>query len=381
MTMLAKTNSIAAIADWAERARRIGEAIADHADRHDREDSFVEEGFALLKQEGFMTALVPEEFGGGGASFADICEAIRVLAQSCGSTALAYSMHCHLVAVAAWRAKHQAAPTEGLLRRVAAENLWLVSTGGNDWLSSGGSAERVEGGFRITARKPFASGCNAGDLLNTSALYTDPGAGPTVLHFGVSLKAEGVRIEESWQTMGMRGTGSNDVVLEQVFVPEAGVAGRRPAGEWHMLFHVISKIAFAFIYSAYLGVAESARDIAIASAGPRQPAAVPAQLAGEMENHLLMARLAHAEAVRIAQDAEPGPETTSAAMQCRQLIGQNAIAAVERALELAGGSAFYRRHALERRFRDIQAARFHPLQAKPQLDLTGRVALGWPLDG
>lgn len=378
--MLAKTNSITASTDWAARAREIGEVIAAHTDRHDRDDSFVEEGFALLKQEGFMTALVPLEFGGGDASFAEICDAVRILAHGCGSTALAYAMHCHLVAVAAWRARHQGAPTEGLLRRVAAENLTLVSTGGNDWLSSGGVAEKVEGGFRVTARKPFASGCLAGDLLNTSALYSDPEAGPTVLHFGVPLKAEGVRIEPSWQVMGMRGTGSNDVVLEQVFVPDAGVAGRRPAGEWHMLFHVISKIAFAFVYSAYLGVAESARDIAIASASGRAAGAMPAQLAGEMENHLLMARLAHAEAVRIAEAAEPGPEATSAAMQCRQLVGQNAIATVERALELAGGAAFYRRHALERRFRDIQAARFHPLQAKPQLDLTGRVALGWPLE-
>ena len=67
-------------------------------------------------------------------------------------------------------------------------------------------------------------------------------------------------------------------------------------------------------------------------------------------------------------------------MQCRQLTGQYAIAAVEKALELAGGSAFYRKNTLERLFRDIQAARFHPLTEKPQLDLTGRVALGWPLD-
>jgi alkylation response protein AidB-like acyl-CoA dehydrogenase len=304
-----------------------------------------------------------------------------MLARSCGSTALAFSMHCHLVAVAAWRHKHQGAPTDGLLKRVAAENLVLVSTGGNDWLSSGGEAVKVEGGFRVSARKPFASGSAMGDLLNTSALYDDPEAGPTVLHFAVPLGAEGVRIEPTWQVMGMRGTGSNDVVLDEVFVPDAGVAGRRPAGEWHMLFHVISKMAFAFIYSAYLGVAEAARDLAVAAAQKRPPNPLVAQLAGEMENALMLARLANAEAITIAQDAAPGPQTTSAAMQCRQLTGKHAIAAVEKALELAGGSAFYRRNTLERLFRDIQAARFHPLTEKPQLDLTGRVALGWPLEG
>lgn len=378
--MLAKTESIIADDIWLEQAEGVSIEIAEHAATHDADDSFVEEGFAALKRAGFFSALVPADLGGGGASIATICECIRILAHGCGSTALAFSMHCHLVAVAAWRREHQGAPTEGMLRRVAAENLVLVSTGGNDWLSSGGSAEKVEGGFRVTARKPFASGSAIGDLLNTSALYVDPEEGPTVLHFAVPLDADGVRIEPTWQTLGMRGTGSNDVVLEGVFVPDAGVAGRRPAGEWHMLFHVISKIAFAFIYSAYLGVAEAARDLAVDAAQKRAPNTLAAQLAGEMENALLLARLANAEAIALAEHAEPGPETTSAAMQCRQLTGQHAIAAVEKALELAGGSAFYRRNALERHFRDVQAARFHPLTEKPQLDLTGRVALGWPLE-
>ena len=85
----------------------------------------------------------------------------------------------------------QQAPVEGLLKRVAAENLILVSSGGSDWLPSSGRAERVEGGYRVTARKIFASGCPMGDMLMTSAVHDDPEAGPTVLHFGVPFKAEG----------------------------------------------------------------------------------------------------------------------------------------------------------------------------------------------
>lgn len=379
--MLAKTEGKSAAASWPERAQGIADEIASYAAAHDAADSFVEDGFARLKSEGFFKALVPAELGGGGASTAEVCESIRILGRACGSTALAFSMHCHLVAVAAWRREHQNAPTEGMLKRVAAEDLVLVSTGGNDWLDSGGSAEKVDGGFRVTARKPFASGSPMGDLLNTSARYDDPETGPTVLHFAVPLTAEGVRIEPTWRAMGMRGTGSNDIVLDGVFVPDAGIAGRRPAGEWHMLFHVIAKMAFAFIYSAYLGVAEGARDLAIGSAAKRAPDPSAAQLAGELENELLLASLANAHAIVIAEQWAPGPATTSAAMQCRQLTGHHAIAAVTKALELAGGSAFYRKNALERMFRDIQAARFHPLQEKPQRELTGRVALGWPVDG
>ena len=367
--------------DWNERAHRVAEAIRGHTAAHDADDSFVTEGYAALKDDGFFTALVPEELGGGGASVSEICDAIRVLAAACGSTALAFSMHSHLVAVAAWRWRHQGAPTEGMLRRVAGEGLILVSSGGSDWLESGGTAEKVEGGFRINGRKPFSSGSPGADLLSTSAVYDDPENGPTVLHFSVPLKAEGVELVETWQVLGMRGTGSNDIVLTDVFVPDAAIMGRRPKGVWHMLFHIISMIAFPLIYSAYLGVAEGARDLALAAAKKRPGGAQLPQLAGEMENALMSGRLAHRRMTELADTGSPGPETTSEAMVLRTLVAKAAIETVERAVLLAGGGAFYRRMGLERAWRDVQAARFHPLQEKPQLELTGRVALGWGIDG
>ena len=107
---------------------------------------------------------------------------------------------------------------EPLLRRVGAEELILVSSGGSDWLPGSGTATRVDGGYRVTARKIFSSGCPSGDLLITSAVYDDPEAGPTVLHFPVPLRDHGVKILDTWHTMGMRATGSHDVVLEAVAV-------------------------------------------------------------------------------------------------------------------------------------------------------------------
>ena len=85
---------------------------------------------------------------------------------------------------------------------------------------------------------------------STSAVLDDPQAGPTVLHFPVPLNAPGVTIQDTWHTLGMRGTGSHDVVLDDVFVPDAAVAGRRPQGQWHHLFHVIAMIALPLIYAA-----------------------------------------------------------------------------------------------------------------------------------
>ena len=367
--------------DWLARADRIAGEIAGHAARHDADESFVSEGYQLLKDEGFFKALVPAELGGAGAGYGEICHAIRRIAASCGATALAFSMHSHLVAAAAWRWRHQNAQTDGLLKRVAAEDLILVSSGGSDWLKSAGAAVKTEGGFLINARKIFSSGCPAGDLLVTSAVYDDPGSGPTVLHFAVPLKAVGVTILDTWHVMGMRGSGSHDVELKNVFVPDAAIAGRREQGKWHMLFHIISMIAFPLIYSAYLGVAEGARAKALEIARNKPDDGNLSNLVGEMENAFAAAAMAVDQLIHNAQTAEPSPETTNRAVIARTLAGQAAIRTVERAMEVAGGASFYRRIGLERAFRDIQGARFHPLQEKAQLRYTGLLALGLDIDG
>jgi acyl-CoA dehydrogenase len=366
--------------DWVGLADRIGQEIAAQAAHHDRDGSFVAEGYAALKAAGFFKAHVPEAFGGGGADYRTMCEAIRRLATHCGATALAFSMHCHLVAVPAWRWRHEKAPVEGLFKRLVAEDLILVSSGGSDWLPGSGRAERVEGGYRITARKIFSSGCPVGDLLMTSAILDDPEAGPTVLHFPVSFKAEGVRILETWDAMGMRGTGSHDVALEAVFVPEAAIAARRPAGKWHMLFHHIYALAFPMVYSAYVGVAEAARARALGVVRERPDRAASVVAAGMLENAWTKAELALERMIRIAETEPPGEVRTNRAAIARTLTGQAAIETVERAIELVGGASFHRATGLERAFRDVQGARFHALREVPQLEMTGRLALGLGID-
>ena len=366
---------------WLAKVEEIAAAIEARAEECDATDAFVAESYRLLAEQGLFKALLPSEFGGGGATISEVCLAIRRLGQSCGSTALAFSMHSHLVAVAAWRWRHQKAPTEGLLRKVGEDDAILVSSGGSDWLPSGGTAVKVEGGYRVTAVKPFSSGSPVANILGTSAVYDDPEAGPTVLHFPVPLDAEGVTIKDNWRVLGMRGTGSNDIELKEVFIPDAAITERRPQGKWHILFHIISMIAFPLIYSAYVGVAEEARLHALAAVGKRPESEAAAILAGEMENAFAETELAHARMMWLADNAEPGPGTTSAAMVCRTLAGNAAIATVEKAMEMVGGGGFYRKLGLERAFRDIQAARFHPLQAKQQQRFTGRLALGWAIDG
>jgi alkylation response protein AidB-like acyl-CoA dehydrogenase len=187
-----------------------------------------------------------------------------------------------------------------------------------------------------------------------------------------------VTVLDTWRTLGMRGTGSNDVLIEDLFVPDASVAVSRKAGEWHPLFQIIATIAFPLIYSVYLGVAESARGIAIDLAKKKQMNQHILSLAGRMDTALRAAQLAHGWMLDVVERNAPSAETVNEAMIGRRLVAENAIKAVELAMELAGGAGFYRDSGLERRFRDIQGARYHPLQAGPQAEYSGAMALGLP---
>lgn len=362
--------------DWLDIARELGPRFADRAAAVDDEDLFVAENFAELKASGLAAAGVPAELGGGGASHAELAAVLRELAQHCGSTALAFAMHTHQVAVAAWRWKHQKAPVDGLLKRVAAERIGLLSSGGSDWLYGSGAATRVDGGFRINARKVFVSGAPAGNLLLTSAVYDDSEAGPTVLHFAVPMNAAGVEIVPTWRALGMRGTGSHDVVLHDVFIADAGISGRRPQGKWHPLFHIISMLAFPLVYAVYVGVAEAARNAAVREAASRRTDDHLVYLIGGIDNELAAARLALADMLAAAATDQPGFAVTNRVMIGRSLVARSVLAVAELALEAVGGQSFYRSRGLERLFRDLQAARFHPLADGAQRDYAGRTALG-----
>src|SRR4051794_41166938 len=120
--------------DWVTVMQQLGAEFATRTAGHDEDDSFVAENYASLKEAGAFAAGVPSELGGGGASHSELCASVRELARHCSSTALAFSMHTHLVAALAyaWRSGNTA--VEPMLRRVAAEKLVLISTGGSDWL-------------------------------------------------------------------------------------------------------------------------------------------------------------------------------------------------------------------------------------------------------
>ena len=213
----------------------------------------------------------------------------------------------------------------------------------------------------------------------TGAIEDDPKEGPTVLQFGVPMNAKGVSIEETWDSLGMRGTGSHDVVFDGVFVPDAAIAARRKPDVWHPLLHLVSMIAFPIVYSVYTGIAEKARDIAVAQAAKRRDPAYRAL--GELETEL--AAVAHGlrRLVAFCETATPGPETTNTVFIHRSLVARERVAhgrsrdgrhrrrrATSAASVWSGCSATSRARA------SIRCRRV-------QRRLAGRMALGLPIDG
>jgi acyl-CoA dehydrogenase len=364
--------------DWLATAKKLSDDFATRAGKHDAEDSFVAENYAALRDAKLFSAPVPSELGGGGATYAEHAGMIRALGRGCGSTALAYSMHSHLLQATIWRHRHNATPpAEPLLRRIAKEELILVSSGGSDWLDGSGTLTKEDGNYKFSARKIFGSGGPSGDLLLTTGVYDDPQNGPTVLHFGVNMKGPGVTVQDNWRTMGMRGTGSNDIVIENVVVADAGVSVRRPKGKWHRFFDVISPIVWPLVLSAYVGVAEQAHDIALGLAAKRKDDTVTQDLVGEMRTQLLIAQDTLERMTAVATtDYEPSIALSDLTYRRKTTLAGAAVRTVELAMESASGTAFFRSTGLERCFRDIQAVRYHPWQEHKQYRFSGRVALG-----
>jgi alkylation response protein AidB-like acyl-CoA dehydrogenase len=365
---------------WLKLAHEMGREFESRGAKHDRDDSFVSEDYATLKAHGFMSATIPEEFGGGGVSHSLMCDLLRVLGQYAGSTALAQSMHQHLVAASIWKYRHGQAGPE-ILKKVAAQQIVLVSTGARDWLESNGEMIKCDGGFKVSGLKRFASQSAIGDVLVTSAPYESPDEGWQVLHFPVPMNSEGVTVLNDWQTLGMRGTGSNSVKLENVFVADASIALRRPRGKFHPSFIVVSAVALPMVMSVYVGIAQRAAREAIETLKrQKNPKPHLAPAVGAMINALTTAEVALKDMIRLANnlDFKPGSQLVQDAM-CRKTIVANAcVEVVKQAMDIVGGQGFYREFGMERRFRDIQAAKYHLLAEPEQQRFLGEYLLSHP---
>ena len=364
-----------------EWAASFGPLLAEHAERHDRDGTFVEEGHAAIREAGLLAIGVPEELGGKGATIRQISMVQRELAKHCASTALASAMHQHIVAFGAWRYRREMPGAEAMLRRVAEEKIVLVSTGGADFTKPRGKAEKVDDGYKVSGTKIFCSQSPVGTALSTLLPYENPETGLRVLSMSVPLAAEGVTVLDNWDTLGMRGTGSNDVTLENVFVPDAAVAADRPHGVMDPPLQAIASIAMGIVAAVYLGVAEGAYNAALAAAESKKDDLIVQRQVGLMASRLRIASWALDGALAtIGDDPTPSMENVAAVMAAKREISLAGIEVCDIALEVGGGAAYFKGSPIERAYRDIRAVKFHPLNMEASLVHAGRVALGVPAE-
>jgi alkylation response protein AidB-like acyl-CoA dehydrogenase len=361
----------------AAAAAELGPTIAEHAARHDDEGTFVVEGFDLLRRSGYLAAPVPTELGGGGATTEQVAWAQHELAQHDASTALASSMHLHVVLTNAWRYRRGLPGSEPMLRRVAEEGIVVASTGGGDFTVPTGIAHWADGGWTLSGRKSFVSGAPVASLVSAWAVTEDGEA----IGFGLPLNAPGTRVVETWDAPGMRGTASHDVVFDDVFIPEEKITARREPGAFAPVLAIIGAKALPVIAATYLGVATGARDAVVERLRGTSRAEDPGlrRTVGLIDQRLLSGRSTLAAALgELGDDPEPTPETLRLATLAKRVVIEEARAVGDLAMDVAGGRAYRHGDAIEQAWRDLRAGPYHPLDHELTLRYAGDLALGRP---
>ena len=363
------------------RAHACGPVLAADAARYDRAGSWVDGSFEAIREAGLLRIAVPTELGGDGATIRQVAMVQRELAAHCGSTALASAMHQHVTAFTAWRYRRGLPGAEATLRRIADDGIVVVSTGGGDFTHPTGIAVPVAGGYSVSGRKSFVSQAPVGAVLSTMFTFDDPERGRRVLNVAVPFAADGVSIVENWDTMGMRGTASHDVVFDDVFVPDERVLADRPHGTIDGPLQVISSIAFPVIGAVYLGIAEGAYRHTLAHYVDRTADVTVQRRVGLMRHRLQVASWALDGALTlVGDDPVPSMSNVVAVMAAKREIVLAAADVTELAMELGGAQTFRSGSPIERAYRDVRAGRFHPFDPETTLIHAGRAELGLSSD-
>lgn len=368
-------------------ARLAGE-FARRAAEHDTEASFPFENFRHLHEAGLLALVDPPSAGGRGAGLRDALAVVGGVARGEPSTALVLVLQ-YLFHGQMWRSPHWPDALRERVARSAARdgaliNVLRVEPEMGTPLRGGlpaTLARKVPGGWRISGTKIFSTGSPALSWLAVWARTEgeDPHTGSWV----VPRDAEGIEIREVWNHIGMRASGSHEVVFRDVFVPDGHKADVRPAAAWAVPDPVTTAWMVTLFSAVYDGIARSARDWLVGFLKTRTPSALGGPLSGvprlqetvgEIEGLLLTNRLL-LRSLAAAVDAGTAPPATESLL-VKRTVAENAIAAVAKAVEVSGNPGLSRDNPLERHYRDVLCARVHAPQNDMILTAAGRAALG-----
>jgi alkylation response protein AidB-like acyl-CoA dehydrogenase len=357
---------------------------------YDRDNQFFADDFEELRQAGYLLLAVPEEFGGHGKSLAQVCHEQRRLAYRAPATALAVNMQVYWTGVAEDLFRMGDTSLAWLLEEAARGEIFAAghAEAGNDLpvLLSTSSAERVEGGYRFTGRKMFGSLTPVWTRLGVHAMDTSDPQHPIVVHGFMSRDAQGYEIKDTWDTLGMRSTRSDDTILDGVFIPDRYVARRVPAGGIDPYIGSLFAWALMNFGNIYHAIALRARDLTVNSARKKTSLAVSRTMVyhPEVQHQAAEMTLAidavEAHLDRIAQDwsdgVDYGVEWPSKIVSAKYHAVESAKRVVDLAMDISGGSGMFKTSELERLYRDVRRGGFHPANSALVHEIVGKTTLG-----
>lgn len=370
-------------------AGKLADTFAERAPEHDRDNTFPAENYVDLRAAGFLRLTVPTELGGQGATLEELVPVLERLAMGDGSTALAVAMHISPIGqwATVWRQTRNPRLAELLSQAADDKLIWasITSEPGmrNDMTDAKTAAVKVDGGFRLTGRKAYATNSAVATHCSTSARWEDAEGGPRLILCRVALDAPGVTIHKTWDTMGMRGTQSNDVVYEDVFVADEDVVHSLPVGHLDArVFETVWSWAMGAFAAVYTGIAAGALDWATTQLAGRGKGTDPLvqDTIGECEILVESARALnyrHAEEVSSRRLFELGvQEGIARCALVKYVASNNATLVLRRLVDVLGGASFSRKLPYERMWRDAQAGTFMPMGNQAARKIIGASALG-----
>lgn len=353
------------------RVRVMGPSLTERAVRYDREASFPFENFADFRREGLLALCVPAEHGGLGASYADYVRVSEEIGRYCGATALTFNMHnatmlwCGEVADALTmsegeRTAHESVRTN--MFRGVVERGHIHSQPFSEGLAPGATAgvatraRAVDGGWRVTGRKIFASLSGAADFYNV--ICQVPGD-ETIRFLGVPADADGVTSVDDWDPLGMRGTVSRTLLMDDAFVP----AGNEwlPAGIYNQAAERYPWL-FLSLCPSYLGLTGGVLDTTRSYLRDE----LPGQAAGARRDHPMkqagwaQMQLRHQQArallYRAVDEARLDPTEDELVMgwSAAYTVMEHAAEVASTAIRVCGGQAMLKHLPLERMYRDAR---------------------------
>jgi len=371
-----------------EVVARLRPKFAERAAESDRIGQFPEADFADLRAAGMFGLFAPERLGGQGASYADYAKVAFELARGNGATALVFNMHASVTGALA------GIPDE-LVRSLGVPEAFFASrdqiladaAGGAFYavaMSERGVGSRLsqlttryeatDNGYRIKGSKSFVSGSGHADAYLVAARSAVDDS--VVSQFLVPAGSDGLSVEPTWDSLGMRATCSHDVHLD-VEVPSTALLGGAE-GLALLVAQLMPHWMVASYAAVYVGVAQSCVDEAVAHCTARGLAALPAVRAriGKADAAVAAARLVVDEAARRVTEAPGEPETNRWVWRAKYLAGTTAMEVAASMLEAAGTSATRRGHPLERLFRDARCGSLQPATSDVCADWLGIATLG-----